>query len=120
MPGAGGGGGALKQPLLPDCGKKEGATTTTPHVAIKVERPSAVAEGVVPIVLETRALNYYLGAGEKGEEKRILKDVSLRFSSGVLTAVMGCVAWLSFLRAYLWNDRSIEWVWWWLGSRSID
>jgi hypothetical protein len=82
------GDGTLNAPLLQNGKGGNGA----PHVAIGVggERPSQVAEGVVPILLETRGLNYYL-SGEKGQEKRILKDVSLRFSSGVLTAVMGCV-----------------------------
>lgn len=81
----------LQQPLLNNGnGDKGGA----PHVAIGVAggagaRPSQRAvEGVVPILLETRGLNYYLG-GDKGQEKQILKNVSLRFSSGVLTAVMG-------------------------------
>lgn len=93
-------GGALRQPLLPDHENGNGNEGAGPHVAIgvgKVEderppaaRPVAAAEGVVPILLETRDLNYYLG-GDKGQEKRILKDVNLCFSSGVLTAVMGCV-----------------------------
>lgn len=85
----------LQQPLLNGNGDKKGGGAPAPHVAIGVAaggggaRPSQqTAEGVVPIVLETRGLNYYLGA-DKGQEKHILKDVSLRFSSGVLTAVMG-------------------------------
>lgn len=87
--------GALKQPLLHDHENGNG-NGAGPHVAIGVgkaegERPAAAAaEGVVPIRLVTRDLNYYLG-GDKGQEKRILKDVNLCFSSGVLTAVMGCV-----------------------------
>jgi hypothetical protein len=88
-----GDGSSLNQPLIGSNngnGTKNGAPQ---HVAIGLpggERPSQSAEGVVPIVLETRELNYYLGGGgKKGSEKRILKDVSLRFSSGVLTAVMG-------------------------------
>lgn len=84
----------LQQPLLNGNGDKKGGGALAPHVAIGVAaggggaRPSQTAEGVVPIVLETRGLNYYLG-GDKGQEKQILKDVTLRFSSGVLTAVMG-------------------------------
>lgn len=91
-------GGTLKQPLLPDGDGKDGnggsiTTARGPHVAIGVggeqARPQPAAEGVVPIVLETHALNYYLGGDKKGQEKRILKDVTLQFRSGVLTAVMG-------------------------------
>lgn len=97
---------ALSRPLLDD-GKQQ-------HVAIGVgstkgepRRPSQ-AEGVVPIVLETRGLNYYL-TSDKGQEKRILRDVNLRFQSGVLAAVMGCVdgcVWDSMYGGAI--DRSIR------------
>lgn len=85
--------GTLQQPLLDGSDNDKAAP---PHVAIGVggeraPQPQAVAEGVVPIVLETRGLNYYLG-GENGHEKQILKGVNLKFSSGVLTAVMGYVS----------------------------
>lgn len=87
MPAGGAAPGTLKQPLLPPVDKMGGSSAMT-HVAIGLEQRPSVAEGVVPIVLETLRLNYYLTA-DKGEERRILKDVNLRFSSGVLTAVMG-------------------------------
>jgi ABC-type multidrug transport system ATPase subunit len=48
---------------------------------------SASMDRIVPITLDVKALNYYLGQGK--DEKRILKDVNLRFKAGVLTAVMG-------------------------------
>lgn len=84
--------GTLQQPLL---NGSDNDKTPPPHLAIGVVQPPAVAavtaEGVVPIVLETRGLNYFLGGDKAGQEKQILKGVNLRFSSGVLTAVMGYV-----------------------------
>lgn len=40
---------------------------------------------IIPIQLETTNLNYYIGV----KESHLLKDVSLKFSPGFLTAVMG-------------------------------
>ena len=86
----GNGGAGLDRPLLGAGGKQSQAEE---HVAIGMA-PAALASrasvdaAVVPITLETRSLDYFL-PGDSGKEVRILKDVSLRFGSGVLTAVMG-------------------------------
>eukprot|EP00624_Nannochloropsis_granulata_P002827 evm.model.NODE_24437_length_17166_cov_22.300535.1 len=74
---------------------------TKPHVAIPMAQEgkscsssngnsNGVSSGmdrIVPITLDVKKLNYFLGQGK--DEKRILKDVNLRFKAGVLTAVMG-------------------------------
>jgi len=74
---------------------------TKPHVAIPMAQDgksgsstnnhsnnvSSGIDRIVPITLDVKKLNYYLGQGK--DEKRILKDVNLRFKAGVLTAVMG-------------------------------
>jgi hypothetical protein len=58
-----------------------------PETAIEEGLGPELSDGVVPISIDVSSLHYYLGTSTK--PAHILKDVSVRFSPGQLTAVMG-------------------------------